>query len=64
MQGTVATYNESTRSGTVFLDDGSRVSFDAAALEGTGLRLLRPGQRVRIEGTPDAVRRLQILTLT
>ncbi|HET7735388.1 MAG TPA: hypothetical protein VFK52_05410 [Nocardioidaceae bacterium] len=64
MQGTVATFDESTRSGTVFLDDGSRVAFDAAALEGTGLRVLRAGQRVRLEGTPEAVRRVQILTLT
>lgn len=64
MQGTVATYDETTRSGTVFLDDGTRVSFDAGALEGTGVRLLRPGQRVRLDGTPDAVHRVQILTLT
>ena len=64
MQGTVATFEESTRSGTVFLDDGTRVSFEAAALEDSGLRLLRPGQRVRMEGTPADVRRVQILTLT
>jgi 2-phospho-L-lactate guanylyltransferase len=64
MQGTVATYDETTRSGTVFLDDGARVSFDGTALDGTGLRLLRPGQRVRLDGTPDAVTRVQILTLT
>ena len=64
MQGTVATFDESTRSGTVFLDDGSRVAFDGAALEGSGLRLLRPGQRVRLDGTPEAIQRVQILTLT
>ena len=64
MQGTVATFDEDTGSGTVFLDDGTRVSFEAAALEGSGLRLLRPGQRVRMEGSPDDVRRVQILTLT
>jgi len=64
VQATVATYDEETRSGSVFLDDGTRVAFDAEALEGTGLRLLRPGQRVKIEGSPGSVERIQILTLT
>ncbi len=64
MQGTVASFDDESRSGSVFLDDGSRLAFDAAALEGTGLRLLRPGQRVRLEVAGDRVERLQILTLT
>jgi 2-phospho-L-lactate guanylyltransferase len=64
MQATVATYDDETRSGTVFLDDGTRIQFGAAALEGTGLRLLRPGQRVRLEGPPGVIERIQILTLT
>ena len=63
MQATVASYDEETRSGSVFLDDGTKLRFEAAALLGTGLRLLRPGQRVRIERNGDAVQRLQILTL-
>jgi cold shock CspA family protein len=33
----------------VLLDDGTTLRFAAAALEGTGLRLLRRGQRVRLE---------------
>jgi hypothetical protein len=48
MQGTVRSYDGATRSGTVFLDDGSVLEFSAAALAGSPLRLLRPGQRVRI----------------
>jgi 2-phospho-L-lactate guanylyltransferase len=64
MQGTVATYDEASRSGTVFLDDGTRLSFEAKALEGTGLRHLRPGQRVRLEADGSTIRRIQILTLT
>lgn len=64
MQATVASYDESSRSGSVFLDDGTRLTFDESALEGTGLRLLRPGQRVRIEGRPGVIEHLQILTLT
>jgi cell envelope opacity-associated protein A len=32
----------------VFLDDGAVLEFSAQALQGSGLRLLRAGQRVRI----------------
>jgi 2-phospho-L-lactate guanylyltransferase len=65
MQATVATYDETSRSGSVFLDDGTRLSFDAAALVDTGLRLLRPGKRVRLDTAPDGgILRVQILTLT
>jgi 2-phospho-L-lactate guanylyltransferase len=49
MQGTVATYDADTRSGTLLLDDGREVSFPAAAFDASGLRLLRLGQRVRID---------------
>lgn len=49
MQGTVASYDAQTRSGTLLLDDGTEVAFPAAAFDASGLRLLRLGQRVRIE---------------
>ena len=49
MQGTVATYDPQTRSGTLLLDDGAEIAFPAAAFDASGLRLLRPGQRVRLE---------------
>ncbi len=49
MQATAYTYDAGTRTGSVLLDDGTPVSFDAAAFDAGGLRLLRPGQRVRIE---------------
>jgi cold shock CspA family protein len=48
VQGTVRGYDEASRSGSVFLDDGTVLEFSAQALQGSGLRLLRPGQRVRI----------------
>ncbi|HSE69657.1 MAG TPA: hypothetical protein VLA97_02785 [Nocardioidaceae bacterium] len=68
MQATVATYDPTTHAGTVLLDDGVEIPFPPDALAGTGLRLLRPGQRVRIEtdgsGADLHVRHLQILTLT
>ncbi|MEV0265298.1 hypothetical protein AB0I49_28735 [Streptomyces sp. NPDC050617] len=49
MQATAYTYDFETRSGSVLLDDGTPLPFDAAAFDAGGLRLLRPGQRVRIE---------------
>ncbi|MEV6106565.1 hypothetical protein AB0M28_17880 [Streptomyces sp. NPDC051940] len=64
MQATAYTYDASTRSGSVLLDDGTPVSFDADAFDAGGLLLLRPGQRVRIEvsGSGDA-RRITLVTL-
>ena len=58
MHATAYTYDAGTRSGSVLLDDGTPVSFDAAAFDAGGLRLLRPGQRVRIEteGPKDGLR--------
>lgn len=67
MQATVASYDPGTRSGTVLLDDGVVVPFGADATANSGLRLLRAGQRVRLEtageGTGLQVLRLQIVTL-
>ncbi|MCI3277704.1 hypothetical protein [Streptomyces cylindrosporus] len=64
MQATAYTYDPETRSGQVLLDDGTPVSFDAAAFDAGGLRLLRPGQRVRIETeTEGTVVRVTLVTL-
>ncbi|MFI6566621.1 hypothetical protein [Streptomyces sp. NPDC050534] len=64
MQATAYTYDPDTREGSVLLDDGSPVPFDAAAFDAGGLRLLRPGQRVRIEleGAKDSPR-ITLVTL-
>ncbi|MEU4657892.1 hypothetical protein AB0G32_28865 [Streptomyces sp. NPDC023723] len=64
MQATAYTYDPASRSGQVLLDDGTAVPFDAAAFDAGGLRLLRPGQRVRIvvEGS-GAERRITLVTL-
>ena len=55
------------RDGRVLLDDGVELPFAAEALAGSRLRLLRPGQRVRLETAGDGAGRgvvgLQILTL-
>ncbi|MFG2375742.1 hypothetical protein ACGFY9_30265 [Streptomyces sp. NPDC048504] len=65
MQATAYTYDAGTRTGSVLLDDGTPVSFDAAAFDAGGLRLLRPGQRVRIEteGRPEDGLRVTLVTL-
>ncbi|MBB2913850.1 cold shock CspA family protein [Streptosporangium becharense] len=48
MQATVRLFDPATRSGSVFLDDGTEVPFGAAAFDAGPLRLLRSGQRVNI----------------
>ncbi|MGW6906398.1 hypothetical protein [Streptomyces sp. NPDC054940] len=64
MQATAYTYDAETHSGSVLLDDGTPVPFDAPAFNAGGLRLLRPGQRVRIEteGNGDSLR-ITLITL-
>jgi cold shock CspA family protein len=67
MQATVSGFDPHTSSGTVLLDNGVELSFAEPAMRGSGLRLLRSGQRVRLEvsGTDAdlAVRRIQVITL-
>jgi cold shock CspA family protein len=53
VQGTVRSYDAATRSGSVFTDEGTVLTFGAEALDGSGLRLLRPGQRVTFRRGPD-----------
>ncbi len=63
MQATVRSYDAASGAGTVFLGDGTVARFGPAALAGTGLRLLRPGQRVTIRLAADgAVAALTLVT--
>ncbi|GAA4945697.1 cold-shock protein [Uniformispora flossi] len=68
MQGTVHTFDPATRSGTVLLDDGTPLPYPASAFDASGLRLLRPGQRVRLkvegEGAERAAVFLTIATMS
>ena len=57
MQATVARFDPATGAGTVLTDDGRRVDFDADAFAAGGLRLLRLGQRVRLEYAGERVAR-------
>lgn len=52
MQGTIATFDPDTRSGTILLDDGTELTYDSVAFDASGLRLLRLGQRVDIDSEP------------
>ncbi|GAA3000094.1 hypothetical protein [Streptomyces fulvorobeus] len=64
MQATAYTYDSETRTGSVLLDDGTPMEFDAPAFDAGGLRLLRPGQRVRIEVSGEGVPpRISLVTL-
>lgn len=64
MQATAYTYDSHTRSGSVLLDDGTPVPFDGDAFDAGGLRLLRSGQRVRIELDGEGEeRRITLVTL-
>ncbi|MEU5839430.1 hypothetical protein ABZ820_38030 [Streptomyces diacarni] len=64
MQATAYTYDPDSRSGSVLLDDGTPLTFDAAAFDAGGLLLLRAGQRVRIETEGDGTdRRVTLVTL-
>ena len=65
-QGTIKDYDEQVRTGTLLMDDRTVVAFDATAIEGSNIRTLRLGQRVRFElvdldGAPTA-RSLRLVT--
>lgn len=58
MQATVSFYD---RSGAgVVLDDGRRLEVGARTLAASGIRLLRPGQRVQVVLDGDVVSQLRL----
>jgi 2-phospho-L-lactate/phosphoenolpyruvate guanylyltransferase len=61
VQATARSFHPDTRTGTVLLDDGTEVAYDAAAFDAGGLRMLRIGQRVRMAVAADG--RITALTL-
>jgi cold shock CspA family protein len=63
VNATVATFDPATGGGTVLTDDGRRIPFDGAAFAAGGLRLLRSGQRVRLDVAEDRVVRITLVTL-
>jgi len=64
VQGTVSAFDDETHDGRVLLDDGVELPYDADAFASGGLRLLRVGQRVRLETTGETPsRRVTFLTV-
>jgi cold shock CspA family protein len=66
-QGTVKDFDDQERTGSLLMEDRTEVSIDATSTEGSGLRFLRIGQRVRFdlieEGGRKVARTLRIVTL-
>ena len=66
-QGTVKDFDEETRAGSLLMEDRTEVQIDATSVEGSGLRSLRLGQRVRFdlveEGGRKVARTLRIVTI-
>lgn len=63
MQATVSAFDPESETIKVLLDDGVELDVAPEAVPASGLRLLRTGQRVRVELTGEIVTKLQILTL-
>jgi 2-phospho-L-lactate guanylyltransferase len=59
MQGTVATFDETSRSGHVLTDDGVPLDYPAESLA-DHIRHLRVGQRVFVELSGDTVTSIAI----
>ena len=65
-QGTIRDYDPATRTGVLLQDDRSEVHIDKVSTEGSGLRYLRIGQRVKYdiaeEGGKKIARSLRHIT--
>ncbi|GBC86366.1 putative cold shock protein A [bacterium HR12] len=66
-QGTVKHYDAETRTGSLLMEDRTEVAIDATSMEGSGLRFLRLGQRVRFDLVEESGRKvarsLRIVTM-
>lgn len=66
-QGTIKEFDDDQRTGTLLMEDRTEVNIDATSLEGSGIRYLRIGQRVKFdlveEGGTKIARTLRIVTL-
>lgn len=62
MQATVRIFDPATRAGSVLLDDGTELAYDAQAFNAGGLRFARPGQRVALRVNTEG--RITALTLS
>jgi cold shock CspA family protein len=67
-QGTVKDWFAEDRSGSLLLDDRAEIAIDEVSTEGSGVRLLRVGQRVVFdiaeEGGRKIARNLKLITFS
>jgi 2-phospho-L-lactate/phosphoenolpyruvate guanylyltransferase len=65
-QGTIKTYDVQSRDGVLLTDDEQEILIDATSVEGSGIRYLRIGQRVKFEvadeGGKQLARSLRLVT--
>jgi cold shock CspA family protein len=65
-QGTIKQFDIQERTGSLLMEDRTEVGIDATSVEGSGIRTLRIGQRVKFdliqEGGRKLARTLQIVT--
>jgi len=57
-QGTIKEYDRESRTGSLLLDDESEVGIDPTSMEGSGIRYLRIGQRVKFDLAEESGKRL------
>ena len=65
-QGTIKEWDEQTRTGSLLMDDRAEISIDATSIEGSNVRTLRLGQRVKFDletaGEGSVARSLRLVT--
>ena len=65
-QGTVKGFDVESREGSLLLETEEEITIDAGSLEGSGIRFLRIGQRVKFdvadEGGRKVARGLRLVT--
>jgi cold shock CspA family protein len=57
-QGTIKDFDVEARIGSLLMEDRTEVHIDPTSMEGSGLRYLRLGQRVRFDLVEESGRKL------
>lgn len=61
MQGSIHRFDDATGEGSLLLDDGRELTFSGEVFEASGLRHVRPGQRVSVEADGRTATRVWIV---
>lgn len=57
-QGTIKEFDIEERTGSLLMEDRTEVGIDATSVEGSGIRTLRIGQRVKFDLIEESGRKL------